>query len=215
MCRRFPIVPGLLSLVALLGMPRPGSAGVPNPAESVWPHHVVLVGTNASGVPDPIGTMHVEINHYGGRPYGSPIIVLYFSASPGVEFCMDQGNPAVIADCATRTVRTFGDNFGKANLIVTGHVDRNFDQSHAPSAQLYVDGVLFGTIPVASYDEDGFGVSAADNSLFQQDLFSGQYWERSDFNGDTLLTAADLSVWLTAYFGDGSKRGSTTGNVCV
>ena len=190
-------------------------AGVPDAGSSTWPHHVVLVGTNGAGVPDPIGKMDFAIYRFGGTtPVGGAAIVFDFSECPGVEICADQGNPAVIADCTTHTVRTFADNFGKASMIITGRVDRAFAQSHAPSLKLWVDGVFFGTIPVAAYDQDGFGVGAADNSLWQTDYFSGQYWERTDLDGDGVLGASDLSAWLRAYFADGSTRGCSTGNVC-
>lgn len=211
--------PPLLSVLAACALflgARSASAGLPGAESSTWPHHVVLVGTDGGGTPDPIGKMDFQINHLlqPNNPYGSPLIVLDFSACPGVEICANQGDPAMLADCPTHTVRTIGDNFGRATMIVTGRIDRNFANSHAPTAKLYVDGVLFGTIPVSAYDQDGFGLGAADNSLWQTDYFSGQYWERTDFDGDGSLGAADLSAWLRAYFGSGSTRGCSTGNVC-
>lgn len=202
-------------LAVVLAAPPLAFAGVPDAGSSTWPHHVVLVGTNAAGVPDPIGRMDFAIYRFGGTtPVGGAAIVFDFSGCPGVEICSDQGNAEVGADCPTHTVRTFADAFGKASMIITGRVDRALAQSHAPSAKLYVDGVFFGTVPVAAYDQDGNGLGAADNSLWQADYFSGQYWERTDLDGDGALGAADLSAWLRAYFADGSTRGCSSGNVC-
>ena len=68
-------------------------------------------------------------------------------------------------------------------------------------------------VPIAAADEDGNGLGAADISLWQQDYFSGPYWERSDFDGDGTLSAADLSIWLSLYFAGGSTR-SCIGSAC-
>lgn len=210
MRRRFS---GFLALAILSTSTSASIAGVPSPYDSTWPRNVLLVGTDPSGVPDPAGTITVVARHLGGGNYGSPLFVLDLSQAPDIELCTTQPDPAVIVDCPTRTARWFGDAHGAATVRIAGHATHAISAPHAPSAMLFCDGVLFGTIPIATPDEDGNGVGAADNSLWQQDYFSGPYWERSDLDGDGTLSAADLSIWLSIYFPGGSTR-NCSGNVC-
>jgi hypothetical protein len=158
--------------------------------------------------------MNFHIYRFGGgiEQPGS-IIVFDFQDCAGIEICSDQSDPAVIVDCAMRTLRVVAGDHGLASFSVIGRADRAVPGSHAPSLRVYVDGVLFGTIPIAAVDEDGHGLGAPDNSLWQTDYFSGQYWERSDFNGDGVLGAADLSLWTSFFFGNGSMQ-SCAGSAC-
>ncbi len=196
----------LLGFIVLGTTASVSHAGVPSPAESTFPHHILLVGTDAAGVADPAGTLTFHIVHFGGRPYGNPLIVIDFSQCPGIELCTTQADPQVLVDCPTRTARFFGNGSGDATVRITGRVDRTVAGSHAPNCILYSDGVMLGTFPAASPDEDGNGLGASDNSLWQQDYFSGQYWERSDFDGNGVLGAADLALWTTLFFANGSTR---------
>lgn len=188
-------------------------AGVPSPAESTFPRHILLVGSDPGGVADPAGAITCVARHYGGGNYGYPLFVLDLSSAPDIQLCTTQSDPAVIVDCATRTARWFGDNHGAATVRIEGHATRGATGTHEASAKLFCDGAPFGTIVVATPDEDGNGLGAADNSLWQQDYFGGQYWERSDFDGDGTLGANDLSLWLNVYFPGGSSR-NCTANVC-
>lgn len=210
MRRRFSL---LLGLVVLATSTSVGHAGVPSPTESTYPNHVLLVGTDAAGVADPAGTLTFHIVHFGGRPYPDALIVLDFSNCAGIELCSTQADPQVTVDCPTHTARFFGNGNGDATVRITGRVSRAVPGSHAPSCNVYSDGVFFGTVPAASPDEDGNGLGAADNSLWQQDFFSGQYWERSDFDGSGALGAADLSLWTSLFFANGSTR-SCSGATC-
>ena len=208
------IAPVPFVVLLALVLPSRSQAGVPDPGSSTWPHHVLLVGEDANHTVDPAGRMDFAICRIGCLVVTpDPVIVFDFTQSPGIEICSPQPDPAVLVDCSTRTVRYVGDGSGHASFAIAGCVDRSVPGSHAPSCVLYVDGVLFGTIPIAAVDEDGNGVGGADNSLWQQDYFSGQYWERSDFDGDGALGGGDLSQWLTVYFGNGSTQ-SCSGSVC-
>lgn len=183
------------------------------PPTSTWPRHVVLVGTDASGVADPAGAMTFAIRDVNHFSYGNPLIILDFSNSPGIALCATQPDPAVTVDCATGIARWFGDQSGQVTVRLVGRADRSVPGSHAASCRLSVDGVQFGTIPISAPDEDGLGLGAADLSLWLQDYFSNQYWERSDFDGNGTLGSADLSFSFALYFGGGSVR-SCSGSVC-
>ena len=212
MRRPLPAVPLLLVLALAATAAR---AGVPDPASSTWPHHVLLVGTDANGVADPAGRMGFTICRAGCFVHsGYAMIVFDFSQCPGVQICAQQPDPDVHVDCPTHTVRTFADGSGHANFAIVGRVDRSVPGSHVPSCQLIVDGRPFGTLPVAAIDQDGGGVGPPDNSLWQRDFFSSQYWERSDFDGDGTLGPADLSLWTTLFFASGSILGCSGGSAC-
>ena len=213
MRRRYLLFP-LVAISLALAVPTVTRAGVPDRNASTWPRHVLLVGTSAGGAVDPAGRMDFTICRATcAVREGYSLIVFDFSQSPGIEFCSPQPDPALIVDCPTRTVRCFADAQGNASFSIAGRFNRSVIGSHAPSCKLIVDGVEFGTMPVAAVDEDGYGLGAADISLWQQDYFSGPYWERSDFDGDGTLSAADLSIWLSVYFVGGSTR-SCIGNAC-
>ena len=122
MHRRFSVVTALGFLVGFVTV---CGAGVPSPSASTVPHNVLLVGTDAGGVADPAGTMTFAIRHLSGDPYHSPLIVLDFSNSPGIELCSTQADPAVTVDCASRTARFFGDRQGNVTVRVTGRANRS------------------------------------------------------------------------------------------
>lgn len=210
MRRRFS---GFFVLVSLSLSASISFAGFPSLIDSTYPRHIMLVGTDASGVADPAGTITCVARHAGGGNYGNPLFVLDLSQTPDVELCTSQPDPAVIVDCPTRTARWFGDIHGAASVRIAGHANHAAAGANEPTAKLFCDGVLFVTLPVATPDEDGNGIGAADNSLYQRDYWSGQYWPRSDFTGEGLMTAGDLSVWLGIYFAGGSTRNCTT-SVC-
>lgn len=127
-----------------------------------------------------------------------------FASDLGV--CQQQ-DPGVAVSCDVYNQRWVGltcDSHGRASFRVVGHADHAASDTNAPSLRIYADGLLSGTVPVAAFDQDGIGLGPADNSLCQADYFSDQYWERSDLDGDGVLGPADLSLWLDAFFGDGS-----------
>lgn len=189
----------------LLGFAGTASAGTPDPNVSSWPRHVNLVGRNAVGVSDPAGTLDFHVTRASGveEPW---MIVFDLTNAPDLDLCLEQ-DPGVILQCdagGQRYVRVFCDNHGRASFRLVGHADHAAPGTNAPSLSVYVDGVPFGTIPIAAFDQDGNGVNPSDQSLWLQDYFSGQYWERSDFDGDGVLGPNDLSLWRQAFFGDGS-----------
>jgi len=216
MSRRFVFVP-LFAIALAIAAPLAASAGVPDPNWSTWPRHIDLVGRDAAGASDVLGTLDFHITRIGGTvESGFALIVLDYSSSPGIRICAQQ-DPGVVVACdagGSRYVRVIADGHGRASFRIVGHSDRLAGGANTPTVTIYADGVLFGTIPIATYDEDGGGLGPADNSLWQADYFSSLYWERSDFDGDGVLGPSDLSQWLTAYFGNGSIFNCTTQVAC-
>ena len=200
----------LVSLAVSAGLvvaPRSAAAGVPDPAASTWPRSARVVGTDANGVPDPLGTMHFQVYSHG-NPAPNVQMILDLTDATGIRLC-NNGALNYTIECFGDQgpyVRAFTGPNGILDLTILGRAHRADGGSNAPSVKIYADGVLFGTIPLAAFDQDGGGLGAADNVLWQADYFSGQYWERSDLDGDGVLGPSDLSAWLTAFFAAGSLQ---------
>ena len=190
-----------------LGLAAPADAKIPDPAHSDVPDLITLVGCGANGTADPFGTFAIVVRDYAGTAHGNQQVILDFHACPDIRVCADQGDPNVLVDCPSQTVRTLTDPDGRATFRVIGCAANTGASpgSIGPSLAVYADGVLLKVVRVAALDQDGSGgVSAGDLSMFLSDYFSGQSFARSDYDGDGALGARDLSRWLSAYFAAGS-----------
>jgi hypothetical protein len=203
----------LAVLVLGAALPRVTHAQVPDPAQCIVPSHVLVVGTNAAGVPDPIGACTIKVIRLSGTPIRGSYVVLDFANAPDIRVAASQPGANVGAFCDAglySSVRGTTASDGTVSFTVIGQASHARPDAGHPSLNIYADGVFLGTVPVAAVDQDGGGLGAADNSLWQSDYFSGQYLERSDFDGDGMLGAADFSLWLAAFFGGGSIANSST-----
>ena len=206
-------VTAILLVTLCLSLAAQAMAKIPDPANSVVPDLITLVGCGASGTPDPLGAFTVVVRDYGGMPHAGQVVVLDFQACPDLRVCAEQSDPNVLVDCASRTVRTFTDSDGRVTLRVIGCATNTGASpgSIGPSLDVYADGVFLKVVRVAALDQNGSGgVNAGDLSLFLSDYFSGQSFARSDYNGDGTLGANDLSRWMTAYFAAGSPMSGGT-----
>lgn len=199
-------VQALLAASVLAG---PAHAGLPYPVAHSLPKRVLVVGTDASGTPDPLGRFQVEVRSLAGEPWPNGLVVVAFDNTPDVDMCSTQPtNEAQYTGCYPTGAATsaFTNAQGIATLTIVGHADRSEPDAGVPSLRIYCDGITMGTVPVAALDQDGGGVGASDLSLLLQDLFANQYLERSDLDGDGTLGAADLSLLLSAYFAGRSAQ---------
>jgi hypothetical protein len=206
--RWLPLLLATPTLALFVGL---AAACPPSGSESTFPNTIKLVGTHA-GIADPVGEFDVAVRGLGGQIVQSSYVVLDFSdavASGSVRLA-DQQPAGVLVDCASHTIRTTSDNLGIAHIRVIGAArhDRAARDARVP---LYADGVLFGQIRVAAFDENGAnGVSAADVAAFADDLFGSGYGSRSDFNGDGVLNGLDLSNLTSVLFRGGSTESAVT-----
>jgi len=187
------------------------ASGIPDPATSTIPSHVLLVGRDAGGTADPLGTMTFVIKRLSGDPLNQGVIVLDFSNTPDMKPAAVQPDPAIFSvfcDGSNSSVRTMTGLDGRATIRIVGYaVPTAAAGSHSPTLNVYCNGVFLGTSIVSAFDLDGSaGVNPTDNSVFLRDFFSGQYWERSDFDGNGVLGPSDLSVWLNAFFASNSVQ---------
>ena len=186
----------------------PALADVPSPTDSSVPDQLTVAARDGSGATDPSYPFSIVVRHFGGRPFANALVVLDFSGCTDLEFCTDQGDPNVIADCNSRALRAISDNLGRVTFRVCGGAINNgaAPGPTGPALNVYADGVLLKTSRVATLDENGEdGLGGNDHSAWLADFMSGQSFARSDFDGDGVLSGNDLSLWLGAFF-----RGSST-----
>ena len=134
-------------------------------------------------------------------------VVVDFAMCPGiVKLAMDQPGGQT-ADCALRSVRAFSDQNGIARFNIRASWAAQGEPDTPCIARIYADGVFFAAVPVATFDLSGDGeLTATDLSLVLEDQlrFAHRQRTRSDFDRmkrddcELGLSAADLSVWLSA-----------------
>jgi hypothetical protein len=192
----------LLPAIAVAGVPTP--PGVPGNCSQI-PARIVLVGT-AAGFPDTqLGEFEVTVCRFGA-PYFGTVAVTNSPEPRGVQIGLEADPAGQVASCADPYVRAFAD--GSCRMTVTGAVELATQvPGTAPTVRIYVDGVLFGDVPVVCYDLDGAGgVGANDLGLW---FGTGQDWLVADYDADGHVGADDLSMWL-AVFGSGRQSASAT-----
>ena len=186
------------------------AAPVPSPANCTIPSHVVLVGRDASGAADPLGSITLVIRKLTNEPIAQASISIDFHNTEDMQPSLVQPDPSVTVFCGggKAIVRAFTDNNGQATIRIVGRAFHSVPGgAQAPTLDVFANGVLLGTVPVSAFDQDGGGgVNPADESLFFADFFSGQYWARSDFDGNGALGPNDLSLWEQAFFASNSVQ---------
>lgn len=207
----------LLSLVALSAFaPPPAGAGLPPPPQSTIPQHVLLVGRDASGNADPLGAATAVIRDFANNPVPGVEVLIDFSTTPDMRPSAAQPDPAIVSvDCPGGPVLKVVTG---ANGSVTFRIVGRANLSAATAAQLptlrfYCQGAYLGQAIVSAYDLDGGGVGPTDLNAWLQDFFSGNYFARSDYDGNLIVGPNDLSMWLKAFFGSNSIQGGM-GGVC-
>jgi hypothetical protein len=199
----------VLALSALaIAVALPCDAGVPTPNTSTVPTHLLLVGRDANGNPDPNGLAMIIVRRFTTTVPGS-VVYFDFTQAPDLRLCTDQPDADIHVGCPTNPSIAYGytDSNGQLSFTLVGRADHSQPAGGQASVRIYADGVPFGTIPVGALDHDGDGMSPADQSLWMQDFFSGAHLERADLDGDGIVGPADLSVWLEAFFAAGSTSG--------
>lgn len=202
-----------LLLVALavvpIGVASADVLKIPSVVNSTIPTHIVLVG-HAGTTPDrAVGEAIVQPRDLANQPLFGTTITFDFGGCTGVRLSTESLDPAVVPMCASRSWSTLSDLQGVARLTVLG----GSTGAAAPAVSrvhIYADGVLLGTLPVATYDLDGNGgVNSADLALWMDDYGSGTPMDRSDYDGNGLVDSSDLASWLTAYSLGGSAESAS------
>ncbi len=178
------------------------------------PSCIMLVGTNGA-VADPVGNFCVTaVNPTDCAPLPGALIVVDFSACPGVKLCSIQPDPTMTVNCATRTVSKMADATGTACFDIVGGAIVAAGVPCPPPGCATIS-ALVGTslVPlchplVSTPDLDNMGgVNPTDLSIWLSIYFSGQYCQLADYDCSGTLSPTDLSKWLSIFFAGGSVAG--------
>jgi len=198
---------GGLMMGSLLGRPAEAGFPIPDPAQSTFPSHILLMG-HQSGPGDPAGEFCITVRSYTGEALANSAARLDLSGCPGVRLCADQFDPNLIwIRCSPPAVAKVSNAFGTVCFRLIGSTTVSPGGSCPPMhcLQLSVDGVQFPSVSVATPDLDGVGgLSPADLALWLEFFFNGSNCSLADFDGSGDLGPADLSEWLDLYFAGGS-----------
>jgi hypothetical protein len=179
----------------------------PVPCFEVGPN--IVLGGLTDGVVDIRATKQIVVRSFGScEPVENAVVIITFDC-PDIRLCdVQPHHPGAAFDCGTRRVFAWTNAQGIATIRVAGSSINSGGNppGHAVGcAEVRVDGVLIGVLPVATPDENGSdGVSAIDLAAFAGDRF-GAYRGRSDMDGNGVIDAIDLSVWAGFRFGGGSE----------
>ncbi len=176
----------LVSLVLLLALAAPCAyaepTAVPSPLNSTLPACAV-------GCPRGDMTFSLTVRDIAGNPIQNSTVFLDFSDCNRPAFCSTCADDYVFFE-ATRTVRKFTNSSGVAqfSLCAGGETCAN------SLVRIYADGVLLGSVPWASPDQDGDGdVDASDLAILNGRVGSNSTDGDLDCSGTA--TAADVTVF--------------------
>jgi flagellar hook capping protein FlgD len=192
-----PSLPAALLAVVLLHGLSTLAWSQPFPPNCTLPPVIRLVG-RTTGTADPSGLFSVVVRDAANMPIPGVTVTVDFTACT---------QAALAAPNCPGIVTAVTDLAGSARFTVMGSVvSRSAVQPGAPCAAISAGPVALGNVRVSAYDQDGVnGLRAIDVSLVQCDFVSGLNNQRSDFNGDGMVSAADLSLLIAAYAGGGSE----------
>ena len=168
------------------------------------PCGVNLVGTSG-GTADPHGEITLRV---GLAPLCTPVpnvpVQLELAAcGPDIRFCSQQPSWPGPASCTL--LYGFTNDDGEITFRLVGGANNTTGAvpgyAGAPCTQgcmvVRINGAISGRLSVGAFDQNGNGgVNPADISVWLVDGFSGQYFARSDFDFNNLVSPADLSLLL-------------------
>lgn len=187
------------------------AASIPSAPDSDIPCGLMLVGTT-EGVADPRGAFTIVVRDLAHNPIsGSSVVIDFDACEIDIRVCSVQPFAGVSAECASGPVgevSAITDGTGTVTMRIVGSGRHSVSSAAAEGfkcATVLVDGVNFGNINVAVVDQNGTGgANPADLSLLIDDNLDGDFEGRSDYNCTNTISPADISLWLSHYFGGGS-----------
>ncbi len=205
-------------LLVTLALAAPALASPPDPNLSTIPASIALVG-HRGGVPDPAGTFVVNVRDRLNNAYPGITVVCDLSACTDLRIASQQPYPGLTVDCATKRVSAVSDVNGNAHFCIVGGAVNSGGAPGAGAAAMIVfgNGIRFGAVSVAAYDQTGFdGLKANDLAAWVGDAMAGLTVARSDYDGNGSLGVNDLSLWVARFLSAASDEGAASlpGGVC-
>lgn len=208
-------------VVAGILLAAPTLAGVPDPAHCTVGPLIYLEGSTA-GAPDKCSDgrcadFAVTIRDAGNVPLAGSVVQIDFTGCIDMQLSCDQLEAITGQTLSGRNVRGTTNASGVFTFRVQGASNSadgglpNPQQSPGtplgvPCAAIFADGVLLDSLKVVAYDINGLGspnaaVGAVDAAVVQDEInrgnASGTRLERTDINGDGILTNADVQLMQT------------------
>jgi len=172
---------------------------------------IYLVG-QSEGVVDPMGEFQVLVSA-SGSPYGGVKVTIDFRSCADLWVAPCQPFPGMTVE-TPGTVSGFTNSSGVATFRIVGNaLNTGCTAGCVNGAGIFLMSTPLMNVKVAAFDQEGSGVGANDLSRWLTDFGCGQYFMRSDYDGDGSVGATDLSLWLTCFGGGGSVDGGA--DVCV
>ena len=215
-----------LVLPLLAGWACLAAADVPSPSNSTIPCGIRLAGLTNS-VPDAAAKFEIVVRKLSNQLVQGSTVVIEFVDCKGptqddVRIAADQQAAGVYTYCqsGTEEVRGITGADGAVRMTVIGGgfptphpgyaTPPDCNARYGGCARVYADGVLLGYMSVGLYDEDGVnGLNPVDVSMWLADALHTPYSARSDLDFDGTVAPPDLSLWLSAFFGNGSRSSAT------
>ncbi len=212
--------PIVLALALALGVAASAAASssIPLPPHYTFPSHIIVVGHDGAGNPDPLGRFEVVVHDVNGNPVANSPVYLDFTNCTDLRLCLYQASPGVIVRCnfGVPVLEAYTDATGRVEFDVMGS-GTNTGGSPGPGVGcmgLFDESVRIANVTVSVLDQNGAvttaGVEVTDLVAWLRDLGSGVYYGRSDYSGNGVVDIADLSILMKA-LGDGaSSQGCST-----
>lgn len=185
----------------------PGHA-VPDPAPSTSPSHILLVGHDGGGTPDPAGRFVVVVRDLASNPIPGVPVQVDLSNVTEARLCIQPALPGLTVDCLARSVHGVTDADGRVEFAILGSVlnPGNGTGTGANGARItmidptnpFHEIALSSPTVIALDQTGGDGLGVNDIGLFLRDLGGGLYFGRSDYDRDGTVDVGDFSILLWA-----------------
>jgi hypothetical protein len=174
----------MTALVALLlaAFATPALAGVPSAASSTLPDCIrVVPGGNI--------VTTIIVRDFASNPISGSIVVLNYSDCAGLAVCPAPGD-GYLHDPVAKTISLPTNGVGSAPFYL-----RAGGGCATPSVRIYADGILLGSRPVMSADQNGdLVVGTGDHALVTSKIGTSDLSGDLDCNG--VVDAADAAIVL-------------------
>jgi hypothetical protein len=173
------------------------------------------LGVSGGNVPDPAGQFSVTVRDLGGNLMAGITVAIDFTLCADTKLCLNgDGYLGQDVDCPNNRVTNTTNGAGVVVFNIVGAANNGGATPGAdfPCAEVFASGVSLGFLTVIVADQDGVlsggnGMNVVDVSQLQVDTNSGNYYGRSDWEPDGVMSVVDVSQALVVLNASGSSIG--------